>query len=185
MNPLGLRTAATPDAALQPEVLEIAPADDRRAGNTFAIIPGTIATANQKVTGPVHASTRAYFTLTRSTRSRSGIDVAAADRARPSSRRSSSVDDLQTHQIDPDDPRDLRPRPSSATSPASGKQTTAVLVTLRLIPAQAASRRTPTPSSSRRRAGRPAASSRLLPARRRQRRRHGRPGRPPDDQAAT
>jgi hypothetical protein len=106
------------------------------AGNTFAIMTGTLAAANQKVAVPF-VYQPSLMTLNARHQITLGIDVAAqsGSTAKP---KVVAVEDMQTHRMIPMT-RANYVKTVQLANPANGKQSTAVLVTLRLSAAQAKS----------------------------------------------
>jgi hypothetical protein len=123
-------------ASFQPEFLESRDLMTSGTGNTFAIMKASIATAGQKVTVPftyqpslITLNSRHQITL--------GIDVAAQSGSSVVPK-IIAVEDLQTHRMIPVTRSNYSLAVQLAT-PTQGKQATAVLTTLKLMAAQAAS----------------------------------------------
>ncbi len=106
------------------------------AGNTFAIMNETFASANQKIVVPFNYQPN-LITLNARHQITLGVDVAAQS---GSSARGKivAVEDLQTHKMIPMT-RATYAKTVQLANPANGKQATAVTFTLKLTAAQAAS----------------------------------------------
>ena len=113
----------------QPEMLESRALLTGGAGNNFAIMQATIATANQKVTVPFTIDPK-IITLTPKHQITLGIDVAPQTGSKIVPR-ILAVEDLQTHQMIPITHGTYSKAVQLAT-PGQGTQTTAILTTIRL-----------------------------------------------------
>ena len=136
MNPDRPADRRRPRARFQPEMLETRALMTGGAGNTFAILPATIATAGQKVTVPF-AYAPNLMTLTPKHQITLGVDVAAqADSAAVP--KIVGIEDLQTHKMIPMT-RAVYSKVVQKASTGLSSQTTAVLVTLKMTATQAKS----------------------------------------------
>lgn len=136
MNPDRLKGRRRRKTFFQPEMLESRALLTGGAGNNFAIMQTTIATANQKATVPFTIDPK-LITLTPKHQITLGIDVAAQSGSSIVPR-IVAVQDLQTHQMIPIT-RGTYSKAVRLATPGQGTQTTAVLTTLRFSATQAKS----------------------------------------------
>jgi hypothetical protein len=123
-------------ARLQPEALETRNLMTSGAGNTFAIMNETFASAGQKLVVPFTYQP-SLMTLNAKHQITLGIDVASQSGSTAKGK-IVGVEDLQTHKMIPMT-RANYVKTVQLANPANGKQATAVTVTLKLTAAQAAS----------------------------------------------